>query len=94
MARNVMPKALTKQAAASPLVNASTPTASGVPMAASGCGVCAPDRSAWNTIHSDAKPFSGGRAVAAADPTKNIAAVCGIPLMSPPSCSMFRVCVC
>ena len=72
-------------------MRASTPTASGAPIATSGRGICAPDKSAWNTIHSDANPLSGGNAAAAAEPIRNNVAVCGMPLMSPPICSMLRV---
>ena len=42
MARNVIPNALTKQAAASPLVSASIPTAIGMTSATSGVGTLEP----------------------------------------------------
>src|SRR5262249_22184734 len=59
IARNVTPKALTKHAAASPLVSASMPTARGIITATSALGMLQPPRSDWKTSHSDAKPACG-----------------------------------
>ena len=65
-----MPKALTKQAAARPLVSASMPTATGINTATSGTGMLTPPSSDWKTSHSEAKPLSGGRAEMAAEPIR------------------------
>src|SRR5256885_8147357 len=58
IARKLIPKALTKHAAASPLVSASTPTATGAPIATSGLGIWTPETTALKIIHADAKPLS------------------------------------
>ena len=86
-----MPKALTKQAAARPLVRASSATATGMSTATSDRGMAAPPRSAWNTSHSETKPLSGGSAEMAAAPTRKNSAVRGMRLMRPPSSSMLRL---
>ena len=91
IARNVIPKAFTKHAAASPLVSASIPTAMAMMRPSSGRGSCGPPRSAWKTSHSETNPLSGGNPEIAAAPTRKQKAVRGIPLMSPPSSSMLRV---
>ena len=93
IARNVIPNALTKHAAARPLVSASMQTAIGINTATSGCGILKPPSSDWKTIHSEAKPLSGGRAEIAAEPIRKQSAVTGIGLISPPSFSILRVCV-
>ena len=66
-----MPKAFTKQAAASPLVSASIATANAMSSPSSGRGSCGPPRSAWNTSHSETNPFSGGSPEMAAAPQGN-----------------------
>ena len=86
----MIPKALTKQAAAVPLVSASKPTATGITTTTSGTGILTPPSSDWKTSHSDAKPLSGGRAEMAAAPIRKNSAVQGIRLISPPISSMLR----
>ena len=76
-----MPKALTKQAAARPLVSASRPTAMGIRMRHGGdAGSRAPPSSDWKSSHSEAKPLSGGSAEIAAAPTRKANAVHRHPL--------------
>ena len=88
-----MPKALTKQAAARPLVSASIPTATGISTANSGLGMLKPASSDWKTSHSETKPLSGGSAEIAAEPIRKKSAVQGMRLISPPISSILRVCV-
>ena len=91
MARNVIPNALTKHAAARPLASASMATAIGMTTATSGCGIAEPPSKAWKTSHSEANPLSGGSAEIAQAPIKKNRAVRGIRLIRPPISSMLRV---
>ena len=45
---------------------------------------------AWKVSHSETKPFSGGSAEMATQPTRKAKAVSGMRWMSPPRCSMSR----
>ena len=73
---SVIPKALTKQAAASAADSASRAPTAGISelqrpiAAASGCS-----RIAWKVSHSETKPLSGGRAEMATQPTRKAKAV-------------------
>ena len=91
MARNVMPKALTKQAAQSPAVRASMPSDSTISTATRGDGAPMPGRSDWKSSHSETKPLSGGSPEMAAEPTRKSAAVHGMPRIRPPRRFMSRM---
>ena len=73
-----MPKALTKQAAARAAESASSAPTAGMrnfrPQDGS-CGLC---RMAWKVSHSETKPFSGGSAEMATQPTRKAKAVSGM----------------
>ncbi len=88
--RNVTPKALTKQAAASAADIASNAPTAGTRNFSPQDGSCGLSRIAWNVSHSETKPLSGGNAEMAAQPTRNTNAVCGMRWMRPPRCSMSR----
>ena len=45
---------------------------------------------AWKVSHSETKPFSGGSAEIATQPTRNAKAVFGMRWIRPPRCSMSR----
>src|SRR6185369_1708083 len=83
IARNVIPKALTNPAAASPAVSASTLTASVMSGATIGARLSMPGSSDWKRSHSLTKPFSGGSPAMARAPTRKKAAVQGRPRMRP-----------
>jgi len=53
--------------------------------------VSIPRRIATKVIHSLTNPFKGGSAEIATAPIRKYAAVQGIFLIKPPSCSIFRV---
>lgn len=89
-ARKVTEKAFTKQAAASPLVSASTATAATQNIAPLPALLRAPAKIAWKVSHSLINPFSGGRAEMAIEPARKAKAVYGISLMSPPIFSISR----
>jgi hypothetical protein len=54
------------------------------------CGIAGPSRIAWKVSHSETKPFSGGSAEIAAQPSRKVKAVVGIRWISPPRCSISR----
>ena len=85
-----MPKALTKQAAASAADSASSAPTAGTMNFRPHCGSCGLSRIAWKVSHSETKPLSGGSAEIATQPTRNTNAVCGMRWMRPPRCSMSR----
>ena len=66
-----MPKALTKQAAASAADSASRAPTAGTSNFSPHCGSCGLSRMAWKVSHSETKPLSGGSAEIAAQPTRN-----------------------
>src|SRR3989344_2840695 len=80
-AKNVTPKAFTKQASAKPPVKASEPLASIKIHLAYDDKVDIPKNSDWNVSHSLKKPLKGGRADIAIDPTRKNKAVWGIYLI-------------
>ena len=65
-----MPKALTKQAAASAADSAMTAPTAGTRNFRLHCGRSGLTRIAWNSSHSETKPLSGGSAEIAAQPTR------------------------
>src|SRR5207245_4172704 len=84
-ARNVIPNAFTKHAAASALVRASNAPAIGKRNRARASDErWNPNRKAWKRIHSLTKPLRSGRPEMAAAPTRKKSAVHGIRLTSPP----------
>ena len=85
-----MPNAFTKQAAASAADSASNAPSAGMAIFRPHCGRSGCSRMAWKVSHSDTKPFSGGRAEIAAQPTRKQNAVCGMRWIRPPRCSMSR----
>src|SRR5579863_10576774 len=60
--RNVMPNALTKQAAASAAESASSAPTAGTKSLRPHDGNCGLSNIAWNVSHSETKPLSGGNA--------------------------------
>ena len=92
-ARNGMPNAFTKHAAASAAVNASREPAIGNISRVRLSVVPKPARSAWYVSHSLTKPFSGGRPEMATAPIRKKNAVAGMRRIRPPISSMLRVCV-
>ena len=88
-----MPNALTKQAAASAVVSASSAPADRKQKVDERLGRAARSRyrNAWNVSHSLAKPLSGGRPEIAIAPTRKNSAVHGIRRSRPPNCSICRV---
>src|SRR3989339_193568 len=86
--RNVMPKALTKHAAASPPVNAREAAAIPRKILKKPELLRAPRKSACRVSHSLTNPFNGGRAEIAMEPIRKQAAVYGIFFISPPSFSI------
>ena len=85
-----MPKARTKQAAASAAASASSAPTAGTSSFSPHCGSCGLSRIAWKVSHSETKPFSGGSAEIATQPTSTAGAVSGMRWISPPSRSMSR----
>ena len=85
-----MPKALTKQAAASAAESASRAPTAGTRNFSSHCGSAGLSRIAWNVSHSETKPLNGGSAEIAAEPMRKANAVRGMRWISPPSRSMSR----
>ena len=85
-----MPKALTKQAAASAADSASSAPTAGTRNFRPHDGSCGLSRIAWKVSHSETKPLSGGSAEIAAQPTRKTKAVCGMRWIRPPRCSMSR----
>ena len=87
-----MPNALTKQAAARPLVSASMADGERHENRHLGLtGSPTPPSRDWKTSHSEANPFSGGSAEIAPRPIRKKKAVHGIRLIRPPISSMLRV---
>ena len=84
------PKALTKHAAASALVSASSAAPIGISSFIIGCGSEGESRKAWKVSHSETKPLKGGSAEIETAPTRKSAAVQGIRWIRPPIRSMFR----
>src|SRR5690348_8184083 len=76
--RKLMPKALTKQAAASAAESASSAPTAGTSNFSPQDGNCGLNNMAWKVSHSETKPLSGGNAEIAAQPTRNRNAVCGM----------------
>jgi hypothetical protein len=86
--RKVTPKALTKQAAASPPVSASMEAAKAAASPEAPPSRTPPRSSAWNVSHSETKPLSGGRPeIAAARGNSQAVRACA---RQPPSSSMLR----
>src|SRR5262249_15113399 len=69
--RNVTPNALTKQAAASAAESASSAPTAGTRTLSPHCESWGLTKMAWKVSHSDTKPFNGGRAEIATQPTRN-----------------------
>ena len=88
--RNVIPKARTKQAAASAADSANSAPTVGTSNFKPHDGNCGLSRMAWKVSHSDTNPLSGGNAEIATLPTRNTKAVCGMRWIRPPRCSMSR----
>ena len=86
-----MPKARTKQAAASAADSASSAPTAGTISFKPQEGNCGDSRMAWKLSHSETKPLSGGSAEIAVQPIRKTKAVCGMRWIKPPSCSMSRV---
>ncbi len=90
-ARKLIPNALTKHAAASAVVNASSAPQSGK-ISRTNAGVDAkPRSSAWNISHSLVNPFKSGSPEIAIAPTRKNRPVHGIRRSSPPNSSSCRV---
>ena len=85
-----MPKARTKQAAASAAASASKAPTAGTRNFNPHDGSCGLSRIAWKVSHSETKPLNGGSAEIATAPTRNAKAVAGMRWMRPPSRSMSR----
>src|SRR5262245_48556873 len=77
--RKVTPKALTKQAAARAAERASNAPTAGTRNFRLHDGSSGLNRIAWKVSHSDTKPFSGGSAEMATQPTRKVKAVSGMP---------------
>lgn len=93
-ARNVIPNAFTKHAAARPPVNARLPAERiKIPLIIA-LWAEIPAKRLWNVSHSLTNPLNGGKPEIAIAPTRKKIAVNGISFMSPPYFSMFRVWVC
>ena len=88
--RNGMPKARTKQAAASAAVSATPAPTAGARIFSVHCGKLGLSSTDCRIIHSETKPLSGGRAEIAAAPTSMKSPVAGMRLRSPPSRSSRR----
>src|SRR6185312_6751831 len=82
--RKLMPKALTKQAAASAADNASNAPTAGTRNFNPQEGNCGLNNMAWKVSHSETNPLSGGNAEIAVQPTKKTNAVCGMRWINPP----------
>ena len=92
-ARNVIPKAFTKHAAARALVSAKTAKATMRINSRNGLAKAADWKNAWKIMSSLTKPLKGGSAEIETAPIRNSSAVVGIRLINPPISSMFRVSV-
>ena len=73
--RKLTPNAFTKHAAASAADNASSAPSAGMAIFSPHCGRFGCSRMAWKVSHSETKPFSGGSAEIAAQPTRKQNAV-------------------
>ena len=73
-----MPKALTKQAAASAAESASIAPTAGTSIFNPQDGNCGLSKIAWKVSHSETKPLNGGSAEIATQPTRKAKAVCGM----------------
>ena len=71
----MIPKALTKQAAASAAESASNPPTAGARNFSTHCGSWGLSRIAWKVSHSETKPLNGGSAEIAAEPIRKANAV-------------------
>ena len=85
-----MPKALTKQAAASAADSASSAPTAGTMIFRPHCGRSGLCKTAWKVSHSETKPLKGGSAEIATQPTRKAKLVTGMRWMRPPSFSMSR----
>ena len=90
-AKNVTPKAFTKQVTARAPVMARATTAKANRMRMKMSPSMAAPMSPWYVNHSDTNPLSGGMAEMASDPTRKHRAVTGIRRARPPRTSMLRV---
>ena len=79
-----MPNALTKHAAASAADSASSAPSAGIAIFRPHCGRSGCSRIAWKVSHSETKPFSGGSAEIAMQPTRKANAVFGMRWIRPP----------
>src|SRR5262245_31951835 len=77
--KKVMPKAFTKQAAAKAAESASSAPTAGTRNFRLHDGSSGLNRIAWKVSHSETKPFSGGSAEMATQPTRKVKAVSGMP---------------
>ena len=91
LARNVIPNAFTKHAAASPPVNVRQAAPKMKILFINIEEVAIPLKRLWNVSHSLTNPLNGGRPEIATAPTKKNIAVYGISFMSPPYSSILRV---
>src|SRR3989344_4116344 len=92
-ARNVVPNALTKHAAARPPVRAREAALARKIIFEKTGSAAMPAKRLWKVSHSLTKPLNGGRPEMETAPMRKKAAVHGMTLMRPPYSSILRVCV-